>query len=99
MSRVRFSQIKRCLSCASPSAEENGQEKLAKCCPVIEKFHEKANELYVPSCQHLSLDESQILCCGRHARCAHRGEKHSVKPLKDYIKAFGLHESGTGYCV
>lgn len=98
MSRLRFSQIKRCLSVASPSAEQNAQDKLAKCRAAVDTFVKKAAQLYVPV-QNLSLDESQILCCGRNARCAHRGDKHNIKPLKDYIKSFGLHESGTGYCV
>lgn len=85
-------------SYASPSVEENGQDKPEKCRPVIETFLEKASQLHVP-CQYLSLDESQILCCGRNVRCAHRRDKHIVNPLKDYVRAFGLHESGTGYCV
>ena len=98
MSRLRFSQIKRCLSVASPSIKQQPQDKLARCHPAIETFLDKAKQVYVPA-QNLSPDESQLLCCGRNACCAHRGDKHNVKPLKDYIKAFGLHESGTGYCV
>ena len=27
------------------------------------------------------------------------GDKHNIKPLKDYFESFGLHESGTGYCL
>ena len=98
MSRTRFLQIKRCLSVALPTDEENRQDKLAKCRSAVTAFLAKAKDVYVPN-QNLSLDESQILCCGRNARCAHRGDKHNAKPLKDYVKSFGLHESATGYCV
>ena len=42
---------------------------------------------------------SQILGCAQKARVAHRGDKHNIKPLKDYVKSFGLHESGTGYSL
>ena len=31
---------------------------------------------------------------GRSPRC-----KHNIKLLKDYFESFGLHESGTGYCL
>ena len=95
MSRTRFFQLKRCLSVASPTAEQNQQDKLAKGRSAIDVLLHKSALYYVPT-QDLSLDEPQILCCGRNARCAHRGDKHNIKPLKDYIKSFGLHESGTG---
>ena len=98
MSRTRFLQLKRCLSVASPTVEENSKDKLAKCRSAVNLFLQKSIELYTPG-QNLSLDESQILCCGRNARCAYRSDKHNIKPLKDYVKSYGLHESGTGYCI
>ena len=98
MSYKRFRQIKRCLSIAMPTAEENEKDKLAKVRSLITHTTEASNKYYIPD-QDLGLDESQILCCGRNARVSHRSDKFTNKPLKDYIKSFAIHESKTGYCV
>ena len=98
ISRTQFWQIKRCLSVALPSQEANMTDKLAKTRPLIDMFSAITWKYYIPE-QNLALDESQILCCARKTRVAHREDKHDIKPLKDYFESFGLHESGTGYCL
>jgi len=95
MSRDRFSVIKRCLSVANPTQDENDRDKLAKVRAIVDVYNDISAAAYMPG-QFISLDEAQIQCASRFARCSHRGEKH--KPLSDYIKVFSINESGTCYC-
>ena len=94
MSRDRFVMIKRVFSCANPTAPDNNADRLAKVRPLIDLAHTVFHKYYVPS-RNVGLDESQLLCCGRNARCAHRDSHVMKKPLSDFVKSFGLHETGT----
>ena len=100
MSRTRFRLIKRCQSAALRSQEANMTDKLAKTILRIDMFTAITRKYYcdIPV-QNLALDEFQILCCARKTWVGHHGDKHNIKPLKDYVKSFGFHESGTGYCL
>ena len=95
MSREKFHYIKRHLNVASPTHEENTVDRLAKVRPLLTILEGRLLHLYIPN-RDLSLDEAIMQCGHRIARISHRAQ--SNKPLKDFIKAFTVHEAGTGYC-
>tara|TARA_R110002050_G_scaffold189143_2_gene323745 strand:+ start:186 stop:950 length:765 start_codon:yes stop_codon:yes gene_type:complete len=96
MTRARYQEIKRVINVAMPTPEQNAADKLAKVRPFLDLVNAKCKQLYIPK-ENLGLDESQILCCSRSARCSHRGTK-TKKPLKNYINVYAIHEAFTGYC-
>ena len=95
MPRNHFLHIKRSLSVAHPSEQENKQDKLAKVRPLLQNVLTIIKQHYIPA-QDLGLDESCVQCSHRNARCSFRAQKH--KPTKDFIKVVAVHESNTGYC-
>lgn len=72
--------------------------KLVKTRPLISVFGGITNRYCKPG-QNLALDESQIFYCARKVRVVHRGGKHHIKSLKNYVKSFGLHEGSMGCCL
>lgn len=97
MPRDRFLAFKRCLSVGRATAAERADDKLAMIRPLINLFHRVSHRYYCPKCD-MGLDETQCQCGHRFAPISHRGDNKATKPLHEYIKTFGIHESGTGYC-
>lgn len=94
MFRDRFQAIKKCLSVSNPTQEENKDNCLAKCKPILGLLQKICHTFWHPG-RDISLDESQSRCGSRYARCSHRGE--TKKPLSDYIKIIAVHDSCSGY--
>ena len=95
MPRDTFKRIKRNLSVANPSKEENEKDRLAKVRPLLNVTNDIIKQNYVPD-RDLGLDESCCQCGHRYARCSYRATHY--KPTKDFVKVFAIHESKTGYC-
>jgi hypothetical protein len=96
MARDRFALFKRCLSVGNADAATRAADKLAMVRKALTLFHTVSHRYYRLKCD-LGLDETQCQSGHRYSPIAHRGDNKANKPLNEYIKTFGLHESGSGY--
>ena len=73
MRRKRWEQIKHCFSVASPTPDENSNDRLAKVRPFLKLVLEIIQKNWTLG-RDAALDESQCKCGHRNARCSYRGE-------------------------
>ena len=71
--RKRWEQIKHCFSVASPTPDENSNDRLAKVRPFLKLVLEIIQNNWTLG-RDAGLDESQCKCFHRNTRCSYRGE-------------------------